>query len=137
MPLFPQIAQLFPLVLAPGVVALARRQKRLAWLDGLLLVGLCVVGAAVLWTLLIAVAYEEPISRAVVARGVLMGLAAVCADTWATRKAKAQEEPAVREETPSAAPTIAAPPDLTPRNDVPRREMDLDFAGDPKPSGVR
>jgi hypothetical protein len=46
MPLFPQIAQLFPLVLAPGVVALARRQRPLARIDGPLLVGLCVIGAA-------------------------------------------------------------------------------------------
>ncbi len=128
MPLFPQVAQLFPLVLAPGVVALARRQRPLARIDGPLLVGLCVVGAAVLWTLLLAVAYEEPITRSVVARGILMGLASVCADTWATRKAKTQEEPAPAAETPSAEPTVeAAPPDLTPRNDVPRGTMDLEF----------
>jgi hypothetical protein len=128
MQIFPQIAQLFPLVLAPGVVALARRQRPLARIDGPLLVGLCVIGAAVLWTLLLAVAYEEPVTRSVVARGILMGLASVCADTWATRKAKAQEGPAAREETPSAAPTVAAPPDLTPRPDVPKpREMQLNF----------
>ena len=140
MPIFAQVSQFFPLVLAPGVVALARRQKRLAWLDGPLLVWSCVVGAAVLWTLLIAVAYEEPITRGVVGRGVLLGLTSALADTWATRKGKAQEVAAPAAETPSAEPTVeAAPVDLTPRNDLPRepREMDLNFDRDPKPSGWR
>ena len=125
---FSSVAQFFPLILAPGVVALARRQRRLAWIDGPLLVWSCVVGAAVLWTLLIAVAYEEPITRGVVGRGVLLGLTSALADTWATRKGKAQEEAAPAPETPSAEPTVeAAPPDLTPRNDVPRGTMDLEF----------
>ena len=128
MPLFPQVAQFFPLILAPGVVALARRQRRLAWIDGPLLVWSCVVGAAVLWTLLLAAAMGEDITRGVVGRGVLLGLTSALADTWATRKGKAQEEAAPVPETPSAEPTVeAAPPDLTPRNDVPRGTMDLEF----------
>lgn len=129
MPIFPQLAQVFPLILAPGVIALARKQRRLAWLDGPVLVGLAVIGAAVLWTLLLAMAYEETITRSVVARGVLLGIVAVAGDTWATRKRKAQEEPAPAQETPSAAPTVeVVPPEMTPRNDVPRpREMQLDF----------
>lgn len=130
MPLFPQVAQFFPLILAPGVVALARRQRRLAWIDGPLLVWACVVGAAVLWTLLLAAAMGEDITRGVVGRGVLLGLTSALADTWATRKGKAQEEAAPAPETPSAEPTVeAAPVDLTPRNDLPRepREMQLNF----------
>ena len=125
---FSSVAQFFPLILAPGVVALARRQRRLAWIDGPLLVWSCVVGAAVLWTLVLAAAMGEDITRGVVGRGVLLGLTAALADTWATRKGKAQEEAAPAAETPSAEPTVeAAPPDLTPRNDVPRGTMDLEF----------
>ena len=125
---FSSVAQFFPLILAPGVVALARRQRRLAWIDGPLLVWACVVGAAVLWTLLLAAAMGEDITRGVVGRGVLLGLTSALADTWATRKGKAQEEAAPAAETPSAEPTVeAAPPDLTPRNDVPRGTMDLEF----------
>ena len=130
---FSSVAQFFPLILAPGVVALARRQRRLAWIDGPLLVWSCVVGAAVLWTLVLAAAMGEDITRAVIGRGVLLGLTSALADTWATRKGKAQEEAAPVPETPSAEPTVeAAPVDLTPRNDVPRREMDLDFGSSPQ-----
>jgi hypothetical protein len=138
---FSQLAQFFPLVLAPGVIAMVRRQKRLAWLDGPVRVWAAVVGAAVLWTLLLALAYEEPITRSTVARGVLMGLTAALADTWATRKAKAQEEPPPAQE--QASPAVAddrstevvAPP-LTPENTGTRREMDLDWKDSPS-SGVR
>lgn len=126
---FSQLVQLFPLILAPGVIALARRQKRLAWLDGPVLVWSAVVGAAVLWTLLLALAYSEPITRGVVARGVLLGLLSACADTWATRKAKPAEGASPAQQTPSAAPT--APLDSMP-SEVPAVAMDLDFEKDPK-----
>ena len=113
MPLFPQVAQFFPLILAPGVVALARRQQRLAWLDGPLLVWSCVVGAAVLWTLLLAAAMGEGITRAVIGRGVFMGLTSALADTWATRKKADPPEPDAQ--VPADAPTlVSAPPDVTP-----------------------
>ena len=113
MPLFPQVAQFFPLILAPGVVALARRQQRLAWIDGPLLVWACVVGAAVLWTLLLAAAMGESITRAVIARGVIMGLTSALADTWATRKKADPPEPDAQ--VPADAPTVvSAPPDVTP-----------------------
>jgi hypothetical protein len=126
MPLFPQVAQFFPLILAPGVVALARRQKRLAWIDGPLLVWCCVVGAAVLWTLLLAAAMGEDITRAVVARGVIMGLTSALADTWATRKTADPPEPDAQ--VPADAPTVvAAPPDVTPVAPSGARAMDLDF----------
>lgn len=140
---FSQLAQVFPLILAPGVIAMARRQRVFRWLDGPVRVWLAVIGAAVLWTVLLSLAYSEPISRAVIARGVLQGLVAACADTWATRKAKTQEEPAPPEQSASKAPAgtfsddrsteVAAPP-LTPENTGARREMDLDWKD--SPSGV-
>ena len=144
MPLFSQVSQFFPLILAPGVVALARRQKRLAWIDGPLLVWSCVVGAAVLWTLLLAAAMGEDIGRAVVARGVIMGLTSALADTWATRKTVDPPEPdallpgQVRGTSPSGGSvtvegvvgprdTQVAPVDVTPMAPSGMRAMDLDF----------
>ena len=133
--MFPQIAQFFPLILAPGVIAMVRRQKPFRWLDGPLLVWLAVIGAAVLWTLLIALAYSEAITRGVVGRGVLLGITAALADTWATRKKLDPEAFAeVRLPMPSAPPTDVALPDLTPDTAGTARAMDLDFAADPKPS---
>ena len=125
MPLFPQVAQFFPLILAPGVVALARRQQRLAWIDGPLLVWACVVGAAVLWTLVLAAAMGEDITRAVVARGVIMGLTAALADTWATRKT-----PAAEPQVPPEPPTVPAAPDVTPlpvERTVPKGALSSDW----------
>ena len=126
---FSSVAQFFPLILAPGVVALARRQRRLAWIDGPLLVWSCVVGAAVLWTLVLAAAMGEDITRAVIARGVIMGLTSALADTWATRN-KA-DSPGPDAQVPADAPTVvSAPPDVTPlpvERTVPKGALSSDW----------
>lgn len=105
---FAEISRLFPLVLAPAVVALARRQKRVVWLDGIVLVWLAVCGAAVLWALLIAVTAGEAIGPEVVRRGLLMGLVAA-----ATHTLFRKPEPAAE-----AVPEAEVPPvtvDVSPR----------------------
>jgi len=54
------LLRLFPLVLAPAVVRIARA-TRLRWLDGALLVWLAVAGAGVAWTVVIGLATGEAI----------------------------------------------------------------------------
>lgn len=116
MPLFPQIAQFFPVVLAPGVVALVRRQRPLPWLDGPVVVWLAVCGAAVLWAIVCGLATGESFGPEMVRRGLLLGLVSACAHTLATGKGKPAEVATPPGDTPSeAAPTlVAAPPDVTP-----------------------
>ena len=136
------LPRLFPLVLAPAVVRIARA-TRLRWLDGALLVWLAVAGAGVAWTVVIGLATGEAISRAMVARGLLMGLAAAAVHTLATGKGRgllpAQPNAAppktVSLPMPDAPPTEVAPVDITPANTGAQREMDLDW-GSPK-DGVR
>jgi hypothetical protein len=142
MPLFAQVSQFFPLVLAPATIRLARQQKRLAGLDGILLVWATVVGAAVLWTVFLAVVFDEPVGRDVVRRGLVLGVVAAFGHTLATGKGKgllpAQPSAAppgtVSLPMPPAPPTEIAPVDVTPANTGAQREMDLDW-GSPKDGG--
>lgn len=101
MPTFEAIAQFFPVILAPGVVALARgRWPRVhKAVDGLI-VWLAVIGAGVLWALVIGVAFGEPFSREMVRRGFLLGLLAACAHTWVKYQPKAEEAPSEPEAVP-------------------------------------
>lgn len=121
---FESIAQFFPLVLAPGVVALARGR----WpgvhraVDGLL-VWLAVTGAAVLWTLAIGAAFGEPFGPDMVRRGFLLGLVSACGHTLAKYRPKPADPPE-----PDA---VAAPPPkdtpFTATRDAEKVGMDLDF----------
>jgi hypothetical protein len=85
-------AQFFPLVIAPGIVAIVRRR----WptlvtsgaIDGLV-VWLAVVLAAVLFSLLIDFAFGATIGIDTYRRGVLLGLTSATAHTLATGKGKA------------------------------------------------
>lgn len=127
MPTFQSLAELFPVILAPGVVALARgRWPRVhKAVDGLI-VWLAVIGAGVLWALVIGAAFGEPFGHEMVRRGFLLGLLAACGHTLAKYRPK-EAEP---ESAPSAPDTIAAPPQLTPENTGARPpKMDLEFDG--------
>lgn len=130
------LMQVFPLFLAPAVVDMARRQ-RFKWLDGILLVWLAVVGAAVLWTVVLGLAMGEPLSREMVARGILCGLVAAVERTLRTGKGRTLL-PAVDPPNPDAVPlvpSLPAVPDGPPTpvvTDPP--QPDLDFSKDPKPS---
>ena len=92
MPHFEAISQFFPVILAPGVVALARGR----WpgvhraVDGLI-VWLAVIGAACVWAVLLGIAFGEPFGPDMVRRGFVLGLVSACAHTWATYKPKPKE----------------------------------------------
>jgi len=88
---FHDLAQFFPLVIAPGLIAYARRR----WpslvangsLDGLV-VWLFVVLAAVLFSLAIDFAFGAPVTLDAFRRGVLLGLTSATAHTLVTGKGR-------------------------------------------------
>lgn len=133
--------QAFSVLLAPAAIDAARRTKRLGWLDGMLLVWTAVVGAAVLWTVLIGLAFGEPLSRGMVSQGVLCGLVAVLERWMRTGKGRGLL-PAVDPSNPDAPAALSTPADILPRPPVSSAAPtvlalpapDLDFSGDPKPS---
>ena len=145
------LMQAFSVLLAPAAIDLARRTKRLWWLDGMLLVWTVVVGAAVLWTILVGLAFGEPITRTLVAQGLLCGIVAVVERWMRTGKGRgllpAVDPPQPDEPGPVLKPSAdavilsvsdlprppassAAPTVIT----LPEPEADLDFSRDPKPS---
>ena len=143
------LMQVFSVLLVPAAVDLARRQKRLWWLDGMLLVWTVVVGAAVLWTILVGLAFGERLTPALVAQGLLCGLVA-CVERWMrTGKGRSllpEVDPPIPDAPvlkPSAETLILSVSDL-PRPPLssaspstltlPEPEADLDFSRDPKPS---
>lgn len=104
MPTFEAIAQFFPVILAPGVVALARGR----WpgvhkaVDGLI-VWAAVIGAGVLWALVLGAAFGEPFGHEMVRRGFLLGLLAACGHTLAKYRPKPTEQVPEARETPFTA----------------------------------
>lgn len=130
------LMQVFPLFLAPAVVDMARRQ-RFKWLDGVLLVWSAVVGAAVLWTIVLGLAMGEHVSREMVARGILCGLVAAVERTLRTGKGRSMlpaVDPPQLDVVPPV-PSLPVVPDATPTpvvTEPPR--PDLDFSDAPKPS---
>jgi hypothetical protein len=85
-------AQLFPLIIAPGVVAYVRRRWPATVTSGAidgLLVWLFVVLAAVAFSLLIDFAFGVTLGIDAFRRGVLLGLTSATAHTLATGKGKA------------------------------------------------
>lgn len=128
MPTFQAISEFFPVILAPGVVALARGR----WpgvhraVDGLL-VWLAVVGAAVLWALVLGAAHGEPVGYEMVRRGFVLGLVSACAHTL-VRKPKA-EEPA-----PAEVPAAPVTPETSGVHAQPVVEESI--AWGPRPSGT-
>ena len=118
---FEAIAQFFPVILAPGVVALARGR----WpgvhraVDGLI-VWLAVIGAAVVWAVLLGAAFGEPFGPDMVRRGFVLGLVSACAHTWATFKKPA-----------AAAPSIPPPAETPFTATAPLDASDYDFRGSP------
>ena len=121
MPHFEAISQFFPVILAPGVVALARGR----WpgvhraVDGLI-VWAAVIGAAVVWAVILGIAFGEPFGPDMVRRGFVLGLVSACAHTWATFKKPAAEAPSIPP--PAETPfTATAPLDAS----------DYDFRGSP------
>lgn len=122
MPTFEAISQFFPVVLAPGVVALARGRwpKVHKAVDGLI-VWAAVIGAAVLWAMVIGAAFGESFSREMVRRGFLLGLVSACGHTLLRRPKPAEEAPEA-----SAPDTVVAPPPVTPETHG-QGKMDLDF----------
>jgi len=132
--------QIFSVLLVPAAMDLARRQRRLWWLDGMLLVWTVVVGAAVLWTVVIGLAFGERITPALVAQGLLCGLVAVVERWMRTGKGRGLL-PAVDPPQPDAAPTPSYPTadalPVPPASSLAPTEKpvpDLDFSADPKPS---
>jgi hypothetical protein len=101
---FQQVAQLFPLVVAPGVVAYVRRRWPAlvahGYLDGLV-VWLAVVLAAVLFSLLIDFAFGVPITMDGFRRGILLGFTSATTHTLATGKGRAAEAPAAEPSVPA------------------------------------
>ncbi len=111
---FVDIARIFPLVIAPGVIAYIRRRwpalVTMGALDGLV-VWLFVVLAAVLFSLLVDFAFGVPVTLDAFRRGVLLGLTSTTAHTLATGKGK-----------PVRRDPVASLPDLS----VPGVEVDED-----------
>lgn len=120
MPHFEAIAQFFPVILAPGVVALARGR----WpgvhraVDGLI-VWAAVIGAACVWAVLLGAAFGEPFGPDMVRRGFVLGLVSACAHTWARYQGKPQAE--------SIPPPAETPFTAT----APLDASDYDFRGSP------
>lgn len=139
MPEIQQLTHVFPLLLAPAVIALARRQRRLAWLDGMALVWLAVCGAAVLWTVVLGLAMGEALNRAMVARGLLTGLVAAVSHSFTNGKGRGLL-PTVDPPQPDAPAAVSIPADVIPRPPVSSAAPtvltlpDLDFSKDPRPS---
>lgn len=138
---FATLAQFFSVLLAPAAIDAARRTKRLGWLDGMLLVWLAVVGAAVLWTVVIGLALGEPIGRTMVARGLLCGLVA-CVERWMRTGKGKSLLPAIDPPIPDAPAAMSTAADILPRPPASSAaptiltlpDPDLDFSKDPKPS---
>jgi hypothetical protein len=128
-PSFHTFAQLFPLVIAPGVIAYIRRR----WpstvasgaIDGLV-VWLFVVLAAVLFSLVIDFAFGVSLTIDAFRRGVLLGLTSATAHTLATGKGRpvAPSPPPVSLPDPSA-PAIEVDADKTKVARI--AQADLDF----------
>jgi hypothetical protein len=122
---FVDVAPYFSAVLAPGVVALARRRYPRVGVavDGLL-VWLAVAGAAVLFSVGIGVTVGEPFGVTMVRRGLLLGFLACAGHTLATGRGRPPVAPLP--DAPSTLDGMTVP--VTPRNDVPRMQLDFDDA---------
>lgn len=113
---FADLSQYFPAILAPALVAHLRR--RFPAIDGWA-VWVCVVLAAVAFSLVIGALYAQPPSLEMVRRGVLLGVLAAGAHTVATGKTK--------EKPPAPAPQPAPSLDPTPVVTTVRPKPDLDW----------
>lgn len=146
------LAQVFPLLLAPAVIAWARRQKPLAFLDGALLVWTCVIGAAVLWTALIDLATGVSLGLETAARGLLCGVVSTITHTLLTGKGRSflprptinPPDPDIVALKPSAdaillpASALPTPPASSAAPTVfTLPAPDLDFSAAPRPSEPR
>lgn len=110
---FQDLANLFPAILAPALVAHLRR--RCPVIDGALVL-FCVAVAGVAFSIVIGLAFAEPFSAAMVRRGVLLGVSAVAAHTMAKGKLAPQAAPVVPEPpTPPAIPDAGVTPLATAR----------------------
>jgi hypothetical protein len=109
--IFAALAQAFPAVIAPGIVAYVRRRWPTVGhdVDGLL-VWLAVVLAAVAWEVVIGLAFGMREPLLLVRNGIALGVVAASAHTLATGAGKPANAPAQSD----ASTLQGAPSDATP-----------------------